>query len=191
MIFVYSDTHFDHENVIGYCKRPFDNVDHMNSKIILNWNRRVSEEDHVIFLGDFAFAGLTRIKDIAGFLNGHKTLVRGNHDHSREKMLRAGFNEVYDEIRLTYKGHNFLLSHYPYRPTCFEIIKSFFLKRDLRYLERRPLRNKKNNSWLIHGHVHNSWGQINEKLKMVNVSCDVWGFFPQSLDDIVTKISKC
>lgn len=161
----------------------------MNAKIISNWNKRVSNEDHIIFGGDFSFcAGATRRKELISSLNGYKTLIRGNHDDTRERMLRAGFDEVYDEIKMKYKGYHFLFSHYPYRPSYYEIMKAHILRRKLRFLDRRPA--KQDNTWLIHGHVHNSWGKINRKLKMVNVSCDVWNFTPPSLDEIIKLIKR-
>lgn len=48
-----SDTHFDHANVIEYCKRPFSNVEEMNEAMIRNWNKRVMPEDTIFHLGDF------------------------------------------------------------------------------------------------------------------------------------------
>lgn len=37
-VFLISDTHFDHENIIKYCSRPFKSKDEMNKTIIDNWN---------------------------------------------------------------------------------------------------------------------------------------------------------
>ncbi len=33
-LFITSDTHFHHANVIGYCKRPWDTVEDMNEGLI-------------------------------------------------------------------------------------------------------------------------------------------------------------
>ena len=41
MIFVTSDTHFYHNNIIRYDNLPFDNPEEMNEKIIAEWNKRV------------------------------------------------------------------------------------------------------------------------------------------------------
>ena len=32
-----ADTHFNHENIIKYCDRPFENVNVMELKLIDNW----------------------------------------------------------------------------------------------------------------------------------------------------------
>lgn len=51
-IFVTSDLHLGHYNIIRYCKRPFNNLDDMNTKLVRNWNSVVSPKDTVYFLGD-------------------------------------------------------------------------------------------------------------------------------------------
>lgn len=47
-IWLMADTHFDHENIIKYCGRPFIDVREMNGVLLRNWNRTVGESDTVI-----------------------------------------------------------------------------------------------------------------------------------------------
>ena len=54
-VFLTSDTHFGHSNVIKYCNRPFQDRDEMDKAIIKNWNETVTSEDKVFHLGDFSF----------------------------------------------------------------------------------------------------------------------------------------
>lgn len=54
-VFMISDLHFSHANIIKYCKRPFSSVDEMNSTMITNWNNTVKEDDTVFVLGDVFF----------------------------------------------------------------------------------------------------------------------------------------
>ena len=56
-IFVTSDCHFNHVNIIKYeseTRGMFADPAEMNEKIISNWNSVVSPEDTVYVLGDFA-----------------------------------------------------------------------------------------------------------------------------------------
>ena len=106
-LFVTSDTHFGHENIIAYCSRPFSNAEEMDEAIIERWNRRVRPCDHVYHLGDVAMRKphLSRMAR----LNGHHRLVRGNHDIFRTKDYLAFFDEIYG-VRVL---DNMLLSHIP------------------------------------------------------------------------------
>jgi calcineurin-like phosphoesterase family protein len=49
-IWIISDTHFGHNNIINYCDRPFSNVKEMNEAIIDNWNSVVKQNDLVYHL---------------------------------------------------------------------------------------------------------------------------------------------
>ena len=47
MIYFSADQHFSHANIIKYCKRPFNNAQHMNETLIKNWNSVVKPMDTV------------------------------------------------------------------------------------------------------------------------------------------------
>ena len=47
MIYFIADTHFNHKNIIEYCKRPFKDTLEMNEYIIEKWNSVVKDEDIV------------------------------------------------------------------------------------------------------------------------------------------------
>ena len=49
-IFMISDPHFWHQNIIKYENRPFDNTEQMNKTIIKNWNKVVERDDEVFFV---------------------------------------------------------------------------------------------------------------------------------------------
>lgn len=70
MIWFTSDQHFYHKNVIRYCNRPFKSLEEMHETLIQNWNKVVGPTDIVYILGDFAFCGVARMKEIVSRLNG-------------------------------------------------------------------------------------------------------------------------
>lgn len=86
-IFFTSDTHFNHANIIGYCNRPWLNVDEMNRGLIERWNATVGPEDTVWHLGDFAMGQYDLAAPIFEQLNGTKRLIVGNHDSTKVKKL--------------------------------------------------------------------------------------------------------
>ena len=105
-----SDTHFDHENIIKYCNRPFKSVDEMNNTIWQNWNRVVAPGDIVYHLGDFALGPsrnyVQRVNNLLGVLNGRIYLIKGNHDR---KVNQLNFEDVFNGLELD----GLLLSHVP------------------------------------------------------------------------------
>lgn len=117
-VFVISDEHFDHKNIIGITRSDLfgtgeDAVDKMNEYIITKHNSVVGPDDIVIMLGDFSFkTGIERLTELTSKLNGHKYLIMGNHDKDErpDLYLRAGFEDVY----LTpIKFNGDFYSHYP------------------------------------------------------------------------------
>lgn len=90
-------------------------VKEMNSTFIEKWNSKVSKEDTVYYLGDFAFpCSLEEGKKLLKKLNGYKILITGNHDKSKKIMQEMGFDEVYDTLEIVLRDQRLLLNHYPY-----------------------------------------------------------------------------
>ena len=110
-VFFISDTHFNHDNVITYENRPFNNVEEMNEAIINNWNSVVGKNDIVYHLGDFILH-YDNIHDIVDRLNGKIILLRGNHDgKSISYYNKLGFECVKTYTKLD--EYKFILSHRP------------------------------------------------------------------------------
>lgn len=108
-IFVISDLHLGHKNIIKLCNRPFKTLEEMDNTIINNWNKVVSKEDIVYVLGDFAYKGLNAEKYLDK-LNGNIILIRGNHDkYIRHNKIKA----VYDYKEIEVNEVKYVLSHYP------------------------------------------------------------------------------
>lgn len=113
--FFTSDTHFYHNEVISFCKRPFASVEEMNEALIENWNRVINKKDIVFHLGDFCFGDTDKWKKVLDRLNGKIFLILGNHDM---KHLPKGFNYRFVEVVMQkyIKMHKqaIYLNHYPF-----------------------------------------------------------------------------
>lgn len=106
-IFVTSDTHFGHANIIKYCNRPFAHVHDMNEALVENWNAVVGPDDEVWHLGDFAWNSAAGTLER---LNGTKFLITGNHDPSKTRKLQ-GWRAVH--TGLFQYSSQILMQHYP------------------------------------------------------------------------------
>lgn len=116
MIWLTSDLHFNHINILKYEAetRPFATLDEMNETIIKNWNDRVKPEDTVYVLGDLIMGQLEAGRKCIERLNGKIILIRGNHDTpKRLEMFKEMGIEVHDVYYLPYKGRYFILCHFP------------------------------------------------------------------------------
>jgi len=106
MIWLISDTHFGHSNIIKYCERPFKNVNEMDACMISKWNERVKPSDVVIHLGDFCMGNPEWYKNE---LNGIILLICGNHDSNVVGLIESGF--IVSSKPIVFG--NIVLSHYP------------------------------------------------------------------------------
>ena len=166
-VWVCSDTHFYHFNIIKYCNRPFWGIDPMNSALIKNWNDTVSDEDIVLFLGDFCFARTSEAFEVTqrltSALKGHKIIIKGNHDFKKFKYIDAGWNyEVYQEL-------SFGRFSFRHRPDGPDTLQAAAAKYD----------------FVFYGHVHDKtldWAPIN----CINACLDVHDFKPIDITNYFT-----
>jgi len=111
-VYIWSDFHLWHENIIKYENRPFKDVIEMNKTILENWRNTISSQDIVFNLGDVGFGNKENLSVIKN-MPGHKILILGNHDKSRSAKwwLDVGFDEVY-RYPIIYEEF-YILSHEP------------------------------------------------------------------------------
>ena len=100
MYFFTADQHLYHENIIKYCKRPFENVEEMSEKIISNHNEVVTKNDIVIHAGDFTFINnKKKVSKIVNRLNGNNIFLKGCHDQwlpdNNPQIWRRTINNMY------------------------------------------------------------------------------------------------
>jgi len=159
MIYFTSDHHFEHRNIISYCKRGYESAHEMNEDLIRIWNETITRRDEVYYLGDFGLGSKEVLKSILKRLNFKRiTLVKGNHDKCNKAMLEIGFTEVHKYMDLKLEGKTLFLSHVP-MVSCYHDI-------------------------CICGHVHDKF-QINGNI--FNVGVDANGLIPVSKEDLFVK----
>jgi len=162
-MFVISDLHLGHANIIRYCSRPFlgSDVAEMDSVLIRNWNLAVCRGSRIYFIGDLRYGkGAPSVSHYLEQLTGNITFISGNHDDD----TMAGERSVVIE----YDGFRFLLVHDPEdAPSGFD-------------------------GWILHGHHHNNdlrrYPFINPANRHINVSAEVLGYVPVSLREICSII---
>lgn len=137
-IFVTSDLHFSHVNLLKYCPirrsgKPLPElgsdeytqmVIRMNELIIRNWNSMVEPDDVVVILGDVAMGKIENAPSLISRLNGKKYLVKGNHDKTLVKLIKNNpqysdlFVWIKDVYEMTFKLGTrkipVFMSHYPH-----------------------------------------------------------------------------
>lgn len=157
-IWVLSDTHFGHANILKFKRedgsplRSFANPDEMDEYMIERWNSVVKPSDHVYHLGDVAMRR-EHIR-LIGRCNGHKRLVRGNHDIYKTKDYLPYFEEIYG-IRVL---DNLIFTHIPIHPDSLG----------------RFTAN-------IHGHIH---ANKSPEGPYCNVSVEAIDYTPVALEDL-------
>ena len=88
-----ADQHFNHENIITYCDRPFKNANKMEHVITKRFNEKVQEDDTVYIVGDLTLAGPAKMSYVEGVvrkLNGRKIFIVGNHDNLNPRTVHYG-----------------------------------------------------------------------------------------------------
>lgn len=124
-IWIWSDLHIGHHNIIKYCDRPFFGVSNMNSSLLDNAsNVPDSPDTWLLFLGDI---GMWRhdAESIAEFVQlcpGRKALILGNHDFQGEghpKSFQEWQDTGFDAVASSFVLESILdkeelwMTHYP------------------------------------------------------------------------------
>lgn len=175
-VWITSDHHFGHANIIKFCNRPYPDVDAMDAGLVDTWNHCVKPNDTVFHLGDFTLGDERMYCWYMNQLNG-KVFHLGQCFHHDKRWISKPFfyTELYEEKRIEVvspivrldvdlgNGKNItaMLCHYP----MLSWEKAF------------------HGSYCFHGHTHN-----NETLdvpRLVNVCVDVTNFAPVNLHEFL------
>lgn len=116
-IWVTSDTHFNHKNILNFHDsegkrvRNFSSVEEMNEVMIERWNSRVKPGDKIYHLGDVFFGPKEWIENNWSRLNGKKRLIVGNHDDIDYIVNARMFEKV--SLWRRFDEFNLLFTHLP------------------------------------------------------------------------------
>ena len=125
-IWIWSDLHLGHHNIIKYCNRPFYGVANMDSSMLSNASCVPDNDPDIwlIFVGDVGMwrEGGESIAEFVQLCPGRKALILGNHDFqgfghpkSLEEWQATGFDAVASSLELPAQkeGKKLWLTHYP------------------------------------------------------------------------------
>jgi calcineurin-like phosphoesterase family protein len=163
-VWIWSDTHFWHDNIIRYSDRPFLSIEEMNDIMLRNHNELVGPDDMVFWLGDFGFGQDDVLNRLLEKFNGYKILILGNHDVNRGRLRELEFDEIHVSRLETIGDVQLALTHFPVRGLP------------------RPVVN-------VHGHEH-SRGRHYTGVQHLNVCCELTGYRPRSWDDVVAEATE-
>ena len=157
-VWVWSDQHFGHKNIIKYSNRPFDNLDQMRETMIMRHNEVVEHDDVCIWVGDVAFLPDQQANAILSRLNGYHILIVGNHDMHKKKVKNLDVDEIHLYYCLDIADVTLLFTHFPLDNLPHPIVN-------------------------VHGHVHD---QDDPSVQHINVSVERIDYRPVNLTNIVS-----
>ena len=163
-IFVISDTHFGHENILDFKRedgspvRLFESVEEMDQVMVDNWNKVVGDSDIVYHMGDVYFG---KGYEVLPRLKGKKRLLVGNHDNPKSEHILNNFQKIM--LWREFEDFNCVMSHVP--------------------LHESALYKRKYN---LHGHVHNGGhrGLVQDD-RYINCCVEVNDYRPRAIEDIM------
>ena len=188
MDYFIADTHFFHENVIRFDKRPFTSVEEMNAKMRDWWNNTIRTNDRVYILGDFLWLDPREQEreyiDFTKSLNGYKVLIEGNHDNVKRFSSEIGncFENIFQRKEIKLNKKKIIMDHFPMMSYHQDV---------------------QDTVWHFHGHTHitgeqdwvEKWTrELVENHKMgtptgqiINVGCMMpyMNYIPRTADEII------
>ena len=156
-VWITSDLHFLHANIIRYCDRPFFDVGSMTDALIATL-KKVPNDELIIFGGDMAIGNYERTVELIRLLPGRKILIAGNHDLTREGKCKLAREEnLFEAVVpfLAWQGYQrrlVVVSHYPI------LIPDTY--------KNTPVLN-------YHGHLHEKTMPSELMIKYMNVGWDI------------------
>ena len=169
-IFLISDHHLFHGNILTFLKadgtnvRSFSSVEEMDEHMIACHNSVVRPGDKTYFLGDVCFSA--KALPLVARMNGEKVLIKGNHD----KLKLSQYQTLFKDVRGSHQFDGMLLTHIPVHTES---------------LARWPCN--------VHGHLHTNRVRLHNgevDPRYFNVSVECINYTPISLEELKLEIKK-
>lgn len=171
-----SDNHFGHANIIRFCNRPFDDMEHMTADMVRRWNACVQPDDDVFIVGDLCWKAASYGIAVVEQLNGRKHLVRGNHDKGclGSRRFRDLFVEIADLLTVKVPDDD--------APGGMQRIV-------LCHYAMQVWDQSHRGAWHLHGHSHGTLTSP-QTMKRLDVGADCWAYAPVSYGEIRTAMAQ-
>lgn len=171
-VFLISDTHFGHANILTFKNKVTDErirplwekVEEMDEDIISRWNSVVGVNDKVYHLGDVAINRKHLWK--MDRLNGKKVLIKGNHDI----FTLEEYTKYFYDVRAYHVLSRMMLSHIPIHP---------------RELDRFKVN--------VHGHLHENIvldNTMRPDPRYISVCVEQINYTPVELSTLIERADK-
>lgn len=190
-IFICSDLHISHRNILQYCPNrrqgkdiPVQEddvknmVNQMNELIISNFNSVVQPSDDVYILGDVAMSIISNAPPLIRRLNGNKMLIAGNHDKTLLKLIKNSNGEL-DDLFVWIKDYHEMFFKTESRDKILICMSHF-------PMSHWNLMNA--GSIMLHGHLHGNPSNITGRIKDMGI--DTNNLYPYLLDSVVKELMK-
>ena len=194
-IWVTSDTHFHHKNIVKGCSewvvqepesshriqkvRNFKSLEEHDNQLITNFNKLIAEDDILYHLGDWSFGGIESIWNFRKMLRCRTIhLIYGNHDEKIEadrelpntgelRSAQSLFNSVAHYKEITINKQKICMSHY----------------------SMRVWNKAHKGAIMLYGHSHGTLPEETNR-KSMDVGVDTNDLKPYLLNDIIEKLNK-
>lgn len=180
MIFVTSDLHFSHRNIMNYCpwsRGHLESVEDMDREIVEKFNSVVSQTDHTYILGDIGFCSPDKVVEYLKELNGTKTLILGNHDR---KLVKSGLLDNKTKMNLcgVTEVREYKVINHKIEDTNYGVVLFHFRIASWDGMHHGSIH--------LHGHAHGSGPE--HPGRCMDVGVDTNNLYPYLLHDVVMKL---
>lgn len=187
MIYYVGDTHFGHENIIKYCRRPFADAATMD-QVMYEAIRLIDTGRNTLYhVGDFAFGPGKLYKKYGELLYAERhTLIMGNHDRlsdpSDRRKVQTWFRTIVGTREAWRTNQLVVEDKLPGAPV--KVLLSHLPQRDLRGC-----------AYNVYGHFHNNlftqpereaeWLWALKDERYLNAGVEITDYMPMTLAQLI------